>query len=124
MVNRAYLHYKLGMLGQEDNPKFLSHFDQNSSQTSKYDSSEHLFECANWLRLALSQNEDLKEAHFLLGHLYEEGFSVDQNTVLAFESYKKAANLGCVKSNTKVAHFYFSGIPVSSQDAEMVGGLF
>ena len=28
----------------------------------------------------------------------------------AFECFKKAADLGCIKSNTKIAHLYYSGV--------------
>jgi len=45
MVNRAYLHYKLA---------------QDSE--SEFEKSDHFFECSNWLRLALSTNENIKGA--------------------------------------------------------------
>ena len=93
MVNKAYLHYKLAEQSQCD-----------------FDKSDHFFECSSWLRLALSRNEDIKDAQYLLGHLYEEGLSVDRNMVAAFECYKKASELGCVKSTTKLGHMYYSGI--------------
>ena len=93
MVNRAYLHFKL------------------AEQTEcEYDKSDHYFECSNWLRLALSRNEDIKDAQYLMGHIYEHGFSVDKNMVAAFNAYKKAAELGCVKSMAKLGHLYYSGI--------------
>ena len=46
----------------------------------------------------------------MLGHLYENGLSVDKNIPAAFECFKKAADLGCRKSNTKVGHYLYSGI--------------
>ena len=45
-----------------------------------------------------------------MGHIYEHGFSVDKNMVAAFNAYKKAAELGCVKSMAKLGHLYYSGI--------------
>jgi TPR repeat protein len=45
-----------------------------------------------------------------MGMLYEQGISVDQNLELAFKCFFKAAELGCIKSNTKVAHMYYSGV--------------
>ena len=84
MVNRAYLHYKMAEQSQ-----------------CEFDKSDHYFECSNWLRLALSRNEDIKDAQYLMGHLYEHGYSVDKNIVASFNSYKKASELGCVKSMTK-----------------------
>ena len=48
------------------------------------DQSDQYFECANYLRMALAQDENLPEANFLLGLLYEEGLSIDKNIELAF----------------------------------------
>ena len=45
MVNRAYLHYKIA----------------NESQC-EFDKGDNFFECSSWLRLALSRNEDIKDA--------------------------------------------------------------
>lgn len=45
-----------------------------------------------------------------MGVLYEQGLSVDLNLEAAFGCYAKAAELGCIKSNTKVAHMYYSGV--------------
>ena len=35
---------------------------------------------------------------------------MDKNIPVAFECFKKAADLGCRKSNTKVGHYLYSGI--------------
>ena len=51
-----------------------------------------------------------------MGHLYEEGLSVDKNLPAAFECFKKAADLGCRKSNTKVGHYLYSGVPAHNYD--------
>ena len=45
-----------------------------------------------------------------MGVLYENGFSVDRNMEAALDCFVKAADLGCVKSNTKVANMYYSGV--------------
>ncbi len=45
MVNRAYLHYKLAMQSE-----------------CEFDKSDHFFDCSNWVRLAMSRNEDIKDA--------------------------------------------------------------
>ena len=67
MVNRAYLFFR--MAERSDN---------------EFDKSDYYFECSNLLRLALSRNEDIKDAQYLLGHLYENGISVDLNLCAAF----------------------------------------
>ena len=99
MVNRAYLHYKIG-----------------KETENEFDKSDHYFECSSWLRMALSRNEDIKDAQYLLGHLYEHGYSVDKNMVAAFNCFKKASELGCSKSMTKLGHMYYSGVKL--QDYE------
>jgi len=45
-----------------------------------------------------------------MGILYEQGLSVDQNQEAAYQCFFKAAELGCIKSNTKVAHMLYSGV--------------
>ena len=45
-----------------------------------------------------------------MGILYENGFSVDRNIEAAFQCFSKAAEMGCIKSNTKVANMFFSGV--------------
>jgi TPR repeat protein len=45
-----------------------------------------------------------------MGILYENGFSVDRNIEAAFKCFSKAAEMGCIKSNTKVANMFFSGV--------------
>ena len=45
MVNRAYLHYKMALAAD-----------------CEFDKSDHFFDCSNWLRLALSRNECIKDA--------------------------------------------------------------
>ena len=45
MVNRAYLHFKLAMEAE-----------------CEFDKSDHFFDCSHWLRLALSRNDDIKDA--------------------------------------------------------------
>ena len=49
------------------------------------------FEATNWLRLALSMDENLSDANYLLGLFYEQGLSVDQNHEYAFKYYEKAS---------------------------------
>jgi TPR repeat protein len=68
------------------------------------------FDCANWLRMALSRNDELKDAHYLFGVLYEKGYSVDLNMKKAFECFKRASELGHGKAHTKLGHCYYSGI--------------
>ena len=55
-----------------------------------------------------------------MGHLYEEGLSVDKNLPAAFECFKKAADLGCRKSNTKVGHYIYSGVKAHNYDDIML----
>lgn len=54
-----------------------------------------------------------------MAHLYEHGYSVDKNMVAAFTCYKKASELGCVKSTTKVGHILYSGIKLHEYDGLM-----
>lgn len=51
-----------------------------------------------------------------MGTLYDKGLAVDQNKEAAFKCYQKAAELGCVKSCTKVAHMYYSGVKAHKFD--------
>ena len=95
MVNRAYLHFKVAQQSE-----------------CEFEKSDNFFDCACWLRLALSRNEDIREAQYLLGHLYEKGYSVDTNLSAAFACYKKAADLGCSRSMTKLGHMFYSGVKV------------
>jgi TPR repeat protein len=43
--------------------------------------------------MALSNNDDLRDAHYLFGILYEKGLSVEVSQKTAFECFKKAASL-------------------------------
>ena len=54
-----------------------------------------------------------------MGHLYEHGYSVDKNMIAAFNCYKKAGDLGCVKSTTKLGHMHYSGIKLHDYDEFM-----
>ena len=54
-----------------------------------------------------------------MGHLYEHGYSVDKNMAAAFNAYKKASELGCVKSTTKLGHQYYSGVRLHDYDEFM-----
>lgn len=45
MVNRAYLHFRMG-----------------NSAENEYEKSDHFFDCANWTRLALSKNAEQRDA--------------------------------------------------------------
>ena len=45
MVNRGHLHFKMAELAD-----------------TEFDKSDHYFDCATWLRLALSRSEDLPDA--------------------------------------------------------------
>ena len=60
--------------------------------------------------MALSRNSNIRDALFLLGLLYEKGFGVDTNHKLSFENYLKATELGHIKANTKIAHYFYSGV--------------
>ena len=78
------------------------------------EANELYFDCANWLRMALSRNDEIKDAHYLFGVLYEKGQSVDQSMKKAFDCYKRAAELGHAKAYTKLGHCYYSGIKKQS----------
>lgn len=84
------------------------------------DRSSYMFDCAHWLRVCLDHNDNIQDAHFLMGFLYEQGLSVDKNLKAAFEHYLRASELGHVKATTKLAHFYYSGVraeqPSSCED--------
>ena len=45
MVNRAYLHFKIA-----------------NAEESDFEKSDQFFNCVNWVRLALSRNEDSRDA--------------------------------------------------------------
>ena len=49
------------------------------------------FEAINYLRLALSIDENIPEGNYLMGLFYEQGLSVDLNHENAFKYYEKAA---------------------------------
>lgn len=74
------------------------------------DIEEMYFEAANWLRMAISMDENLREAHYMLGLFHEQGLSVDKNHELAFKYYQKASSLGHVHSLTRLGHFFYSGV--------------
>jgi TPR repeat protein len=84
------------------------------------DRSSYMFDCAHWLRVCLDHNDNIQDAHFLMGFLSEQGLSVDKNLKAAFEHYLRASELGHVKATTKLAHFYYSGVraeqPSSCED--------
>ena len=56
MYNKAYLLFKLAR-----------------STESVYDRESYLFDCVHWLMLCLDLNDNLPDAHFMLGFLYEKG---------------------------------------------------
>ena len=66
----------------------------SESLTFEDDLEEMMFEAANWLRMAISLDENLPEANFILGIFYEQGYSVEQNHNTAFSYYEKAALAG------------------------------
>ena len=68
------------------------------------------FEAVNWLRLAISLDERLPEAHYMLGLFHEHGLSVDINHELAFKHFKRASELGHSHSLTRLGHLYYSGV--------------
>jgi len=49
----------------------------SESLTFEDDLEEMMFEAANWLRMAISLDENLPEANFILGIFYEQGYSVE-----------------------------------------------
>lgn len=51
-----------------------------------------------------------------MGLLHEKGLGVDLSHKLAFEYYHQAMQLGHIKANTKVAHFYYSGVKYHTSD--------
>jgi|LakMenEpi03Aug12_release.lakeMendotaPanAssembly.Ray.scaffolds.fasta_scaffold1270861_1 TPR repeat protein len=91
MCNTAYLLFKLA--ASQDQDKF-----------------ECLFDCAHYVRMCLDHNSQIRDAHFLMGYLYENGLAVDKNLHASFDHYSKASNLGHIKATTKMAHFLYSGI--------------
>ena len=74
------------------------------------DQEDMYFEAANWARLALQSDPNIADANFLLGVLYEQGLSVDQNHEVALKYYEIAAHLGHTKSFTKLGHLLYSGV--------------
>ena len=74
------------------------------------DLSDMYFEAVNWLRLAISLDERLPEAHYMLGLFHEHGLSVDINHELAFKHFKRASELGHSHSLTRLGHLYYSGV--------------
>ena len=67
MTNIAYLFYKLAT----DNVTPFKYNEEVNDQSELY------FKAATWARRALFTNERNSEALFLMGKLYEEGYSVD-----------------------------------------------
>ena len=55
-----------------------------SQMAFKEDLCDMYFEAVNWLRLAVSLDDRLPEAHYMLGLFHEQGLSVDINHELAF----------------------------------------
>jgi TPR repeat protein len=80
------------------------------------DAQDLYFDCANWLRLALSHNQDIPAAQFLMGQLYEKGLSVEVNLKAAFDCYSLSASLGHSKGHLKLGNCYYTGIkePITS----------
>ncbi len=97
MANSAYLKFKQAEEADRDPALYL-------------EAQDLYFGCANWLRMALSHNSDIRDAHFLMGKLYEKGLSVDHNLKTAFECYSKAASLGHSKAHLKIGNSYYTGI--------------
>jgi len=67
--------------------------------------------------MALSNNDDLRDAHYLFGILYEKGLSVEVSQKTAFECFKKAASLQHAYAHTKLGHCYYSGIKEQLKDS-------
>ena len=77
MVNLAQLLFKSARNNRSlvyGNQKFLTH---GEAELFGDDQEEMYFEATNWLRLALSMDDNLPDANYLLGLFYEQGLSVD-----------------------------------------------
>lgn len=73
--------------------------------------------CAYWCEKAAKQN--LPEAQYGLGILYEHGQGVDQDPNKAVEWIQKAAEQGLDSAQSQLGYYYFSGtgVPQDSQKA-------
>ena len=60
--------------------------------------------------MALTKDDTIGEANFLLGRLYEEGLSVDHNVEYSYKYYLKATEQSYAKAFTKIGHFYYCGV--------------
>lgn len=96
--------------GNSVNPIAGNVEDRAATLSFNEDVNDMYFECANWLRLAITLDEKLTEAFYLLGLIYEQGLSVDVNHELAFKHFNRAAQLGHVHALVKLGHLCFSGI--------------
>lgn len=70
MYNRAFLHFKMAR-----------------NTENLFEREEYLFECIHWLRICLDQNDNLMDAHFLMGYIYEKGIQVDKDLMEAMTHY-------------------------------------
>ena len=95
MVNLAYLLHKCASNTQPLQFGSKSFLENGGEQFQLEDEIEEMyFEATNWLRLALSKDEGVADANYLMGLFYELGLSVDQNHELAFKYYTRAAETG------------------------------
>jgi len=74
------------------------------------DQQEYFHQCQNWLRMVLHKSEYNGEACYLMGQLYLEGYSVDQNFEYAFNYFEKARISEYYKAYTALGNIYFQGI--------------
>ena len=88
MYNLGYLYLKKG--------KFINNHDQ-------------FFKATYWFRSALALDPKLKEAHYYLGFLYENGLGIDKDYHTAYSHYRKAADLKHAKACKRCGDFLYSG---------------
>ena len=67
----------------------------------------------------LAQNND-RDAQYLLGQIYENGWNGPKSDEQAFAWYRKAAEQGVAEAALAVGYFYLSGKGVAASDTEAV----
>ena len=110
MTNLAYLLYQCARnkTSLSYGPhKFLSTLEEPFIEEEIDDM---FFEAVSLLRLALFQDENLADANFLMGLMFENGLSIDRNHENAFKYFEKAAQAGHAKAWVKLGHFWYSGV--------------
>ena len=114
MVNLGYLIFKSAKNNIKLNygNKLMVDEMQNCNPTNIFgdDLDDAYFDAATQLKLALSHDDKLADANYLMGVLYEFGHGVDLNHEIAHQYYEKASSCGHVKAHTKLGHFAYSGV--------------